>query len=63
MLAPFILLLRWLAYVGTKDDAETIYILTEEEYATNFDGVDEAIMEDLGRYLGGLRQRAKGGAR
>ena len=47
-LAPFILLLRWLAYVGTKDDAETIYILTEEEYATNFDGVDEAIMEDLG---------------
>jgi hypothetical protein len=59
----FILLLRYFAYKGTRDDAETVYILTEKEYAYHFDGVDEAIESELVRTLDTLRRQKKGGTR
>jgi DNA-binding XRE family transcriptional regulator len=57
----FILLLRWYAYKAIRDDVETVYIRTEQEYAYHFDGVDEAVRGGLQRTLDALRRRQKGG--
>jgi hypothetical protein len=56
-------LLRWYAYKATRDDAETVYIRTEQEYAYHFDSVDEAVRGELQNALDALRRQGKGGAR
>jgi hypothetical protein len=59
----FTLLLRYFAYKATRDDAETVYIRSEMEYAYHFPGVDEAVRRELQTTLDALRERQKGGAR
>lgn len=59
----FILLLRYFAYKATPDDAETVYIRAEMEYAYHFPGVDEAVRNELQATLDALRERQKGGGR
>jgi hypothetical protein len=62
--ADFVLLLRWVAYKATRDDAETVYIVTEKAFAVNFDGVEEAAtahMQKRAEEYGRLAKR--GGAR
>lgn len=61
-LEAFLLLLRFFAYRSTPDDAEAVYIGTEEEYATHFEGVEEAIGDDLAKRLADLGRAKKGGA-
>lgn len=61
-LQAFVLLLRYLAYKGTKDDAKTVYIMTETANAAEFPSVDDAILDDLTRTLEAHRKREKGGA-
>lgn len=55
-LAGFILLLRWFAYKADDTEREETYILTEDAYAMNFDGVDEAVRQGLQRTLDTLRK-------
>ncbi|MFL6332505.1 MAG: hypothetical protein ACJ754_04090 [Pyrinomonadaceae bacterium] len=59
----FTLLLRYFAYKVTRDDAETVYIRSEMEYAYHFPGVDEAVRRELQTTLDALRERQKGAAR
>lgn len=61
-LQALVLLLRYLAYKGTKDDAETVYIMTETAHAADFPSVEDAILCDLSNLLAKRRAVTKGGA-
>lgn len=60
-LQALVLLLRYLAYKATKDDAETVYIMTETAHAADFPSVDDAIVSDLSNLLAKRRAVTKGG--
>lgn len=50
-LTRLLLTLRWLAYNATEQERETLHIETEAHVAQYTDGVDEAVREQMRRYL------------